>query len=255
MSGTQVVVPFNAAFDADGTANVKQVMQESVAPLAADFEIKISSSLTNDVFKAFNIQEGSADASADIVVGVVAGNASIVKAALSHALRNAVEDGTGKTLKTLLQDYMKNEVETDLQTMGLFNILEAEELINVDISNSVIGTNGSTAMWDDTLATQTASKSNALLNVVATQLPYGQYSDISAGGNLDSAFSTGDSLVFHFTITSKLNVTPVNEDVTGTNSSGIGSAGFSASDAGVAAQAAFDSATHTRTLNVYITKA
>ena len=251
---TTVVVPLTATFTADGTANLKQVMQEEVSPLVADYDIYISASGANDVFKAFSIAEGTSDASADVIVSVVSGNESIVKAALKAALEAAVGGAAassgagGALLKALMQAYVKQQVESDLASSGLFNILEAEELINVDIPNTDIGDAGSVAMWN-VLAAQTPGNNNALLNVIATQLPYEQYADISGGGNLDAAFAVGDKLVFNFTINTTLNVTPEEEDQTGPLAGG-----FSATDAPASAQAAFNSAQKSRTFNLHVTK-
>lgn len=250
---TSVVVPISATFTANGTADLKQVMQEEISPLTADYDLYIDASQANDVFKAFSIAEGTTDASADVVVSVVSANEAIVKAAIKHALENALggagatSSASGQTLKSRMETYVKGAVESDLASTGLFNILEAEELLNVTIPNSDIGTNGSNAMWT-ALAAQTAG--SALLNVIATQLPYSQYSDISGGGNLDSAFSVGDKLVLNFTINTTLTVTPQEQDVTGALSGG-----FTASDASAVAQSAFNSAQKTRTFNLHITKA
>lgn len=241
---TQVVFPVSSAFTANGSANVNQVQQEQLTKLAADYELTISDASANGVFAAFSVADGTNDASADI--SVTYSGAASLKAGLKYALENSTQSGS--SLKTLLQDYMKGVVETDLTTMGLFNILEAELISSVVIENATIGDAGSEAM-DASVAAAGAH----VLDIVATQLPYSQYSDISGGGNLDSAFAVGDSLVFHFTISSKLNVTPVNEDVTSATSY-TGADGGSA-DAGAAAQGAFDSATHTRTINLTITRA
>jgi len=251
---TKVVVPITASFTADGTADLNQVQQESLNPFSANYDLYVSHADANDVFKAFSIAEGTADASSDIVVSVVSGNEAIFKAALKYALESALggagaASGTGGSLlKSLMQTYVKGEVEGDLSSTGLYNILEAESLLNVDISNSVIGTNGSTAMWTE-LTDEVASNSNAMLNCIATQLPYASYVDISNGGNLDSAFAVGDSIVFHFTMNTALDVNPVNEDVTGPITGGT------LTSAGAAAEANFTSATKSRTLNLHIIKA
>lgn len=251
MSGTQVVCPIAAAFMADGTANLNQVMQETVDPYTANFDLYLSHASANNVFKAFSVADGVSDASADIVVTVATGVDADVKAALKYALENALggagaTDGTGgDILKLLMEAAVKGDVEAELSNTGLFNILEAESLLNVDISNSLIGTAGSEAMW---AALEEASPapglSNPMLNVIATQLPYNQYVSIDNGGNLDDAFVVGDTLVFHFTIQTKLAITAVNQDVTGAQGS----------DAGVPAQGAFESNTHSRTFNLHITK-
>lgn len=254
---SSVIVPLSATFTADGTANLKQVQQEAVAALSADYDLYISDAAANDVFKAFEIAEGTADASADVIVSVVAGNEAIVKAALKAALEaalggaSATSGAGGALLKTRMESYVKQQVETDLASSGLFNILEAEALLDVAIPNADIGTNGSVAMWT-ALATQTPGIGNAILNCIATQLPYGQYNDISGGGNLNSAFAVGDKLVFNFTINTTLAVTPQNQDVTG---SGDVATGFVTSSAGAAAQSAFNSAQKSRTFNLHITKA
>jgi hypothetical protein len=245
---TRVVVPITASFTANGTADLNQVQQESLDPFTANYDLFVSNASANDVFKAFSIADGDVDASSDIVVSVVAINEGIVKDALKYALEHATDVSGSSLLKTLMEAYVKTEVENDLSTTGLYNILEAESLLNVDISNSVIGTNGANAMWTE-LAEEVASKSNAMLNCIATQLPYDNYVDISNGGNLDSAFGIGDSIVFHFTINTALDVTPVNEDVTGAITGGT------LTSAGAFAESIFTSATKTRTLNLHITKA
>jgi len=252
---TTVVVPLTATFSADGTANLKQVMQEEVTPLSANYDLYISDASANDVFKAFSIDEGVSDPSADVSVSVVSANEAIVKAALKVALEQALGGASagsgagGDLLKTLMQGYVKVQVESDLASSGLFNIMEAEELINVNIANTDIGSNGSDAMWT-VLAGQTPGTNNALLNVIATQLPYEQYADISNGGNLDSAFAVGDKLVFNFTINTVLAVTPEEQDQTGALSGG-----FTATDAAATAQPAFNAAQKSRTFNLHITKA
>lgn len=248
---TSVVCPITATFTADGAANLKQVQQEQIAALTSDFDLYVSDGSANDVFKAFAIAEGVSDPSADIVVSVVSGNETIVKAALDYALQNALGGAgatsattpeAGKTLKLRMQTYVKAQVEADLSSTGLFNILEAEELLDVNIPNADIGSNGSTEMW---LALAGTTPGSPLLNVIATQLPYAQYADISGGGNLDAAFEAGDKLVFHFTINTTLAITPVNQDVT----SAIGTS------AGASAQALFNSNQKNRTFNLHITKA
>jgi hypothetical protein len=244
MPGTQVVFPVSSAFNANGTADVNQVQQEVLTKLAANWELDISGASANAVFEAFSVAEGTSNSSADI--SVTYADAAKLKSGLKYALENATDSGSA-TLKTLLEAYVKGEVENDLTSMGLYNILEAELLTSVVIPNSTIGDNGSDAM-DGSVAAAGAHT----LDIVATQLPYSQYADISGGGNLNSAFAVGDSLVFHFTISSKLTVTPVNEDVTSA-ASYTGADGASAS-AGASAQGAFDSATHTRTINLTIYK-
>lgn len=261
---TTVVVPMTATFTADGTANLKQVQQEAISPLDADFDLYISHANANDVFKAFLIGEGSSDVSADVIVSVDSSGAAIVKAALKYALENALggadatSDASGETLKSRMETYVKAQVENDLSSTGLFNILEAEELLAVTIPNADIGDNGSAAMWS-ALAAQTASKNNALLNCIATQLPYLQYVDISSGGNLNAAFAVGDKLVFNFTINTTLEVTPQEQDVTATPAGAAtgavdASGNFVASPTG-SARPAFDSAQKTRTFNIHIIKA
>ena len=240
-----VIVPLAMEFTANGAANVQQTQQESLNPYTADFAISIGNTSTNDVFTAFEIEEGAQDASADIVVSTVAGNEAVVKAALSHALQNA-QSGASKTLKTLMEEYVQAEVEADLATTGLFNILEAERLTAVDIPNATIGTNGSNAAWT-ALANADGTQ---FLQLIATQLPYAQYEDISDGGNLDAAFAIGDSLVFHFTVNTKLTITPVFGDVTESVANGtLGDAAPVGS-----AEGPFDSATKSRTVNLTITK-
>ena len=255
---TAVIVPLSATFTANGTANLKQVQQEEVTALAADYDLYISDAAANDVFKAFSIAEGTSDASADVIVSVVAAGENAVKAALKAALEaaaggyQATSGAGGSTLKARMEAYVKQQVETDLASSGLFNILEAEALLDVDISNGAIGTNGSAAMWT-ALAAQTSGIGNAILNCIATQLPYAQYNDISGGGNLDAAFAVGDKLVFNFTINTTLAVTPQNQDVTG---AGEVATGFATGPvAGANAQAAFNSAQKSRTFNLHITKA
>jgi len=242
---TEVVFPISTSFDADGTANVSQVDQEVLTKLPADFELSVSGASANPVFEAFAVAEGTSNTSADI--SVTYDDSAKLKAGLKYALENAV-NSDNESLKTLLEAYVKEQVESDLTSMGLYNILEAELLTSVAIPNATIGNNGSDAM-DASIDAAGAGT----LDIVATQLPYSQYSDISGGGNLNSAFAVGDSLVFHFTISSKLQVTPVNEDVTDA-ASYTGATGPSAS-AGAAAQGSFPSATHTRTVNLTITKA
>lgn len=252
---TTVVVPITASFTANGTADLNQVQQESLSPFTADYDLYISNSNANDVFKAFSIAEGTADASADVIVSVVSANQTIVKAAIDYALQNALGGANagsgagGSTLQTLMQSYVKGEVESDLATTGLYNILEAESLLNVSISNATIGSAGSTAMWDE-LASQTAGNSNAMLNCIATQLPYDQYVDISNGGNLDSAFAVGDTIIFHFTINTDLDVTPQLQDVTSTI---VPPAPADLTATG-SAQGVFTSASKSRTFNLRITK-
>ena len=243
MPATAVVFPLPATFTADGTANVNQTRQEQLSAPAADYTIAISDVEANDVFKAFSVAEATSDSSADIVVSYVSGNATIVKAALKYALENGTQSSS--SLKSLMESYMTSQVATDLSSLGLYNILEAEAVSGVSISNATIGTHGSEAMAT-VLAGQVASKNNANLNIVAAQLPYASYSGIPTGGNLDSAFAVGDSLSFHFTFNSTLAVTPVNQSI----ASVTGSA-----SAAAAAQAAFNSNQHSRTLNLVITKA
>lgn len=240
----KVVFPLNASFEANGTADLKQVMQETVTEQTADYDLYIGDSSTNAVFTAFVLAEGGVDSSADIAV--TSTNAATVTAAIKYALENALGGASatsgagGETLKALLEAYMKSQVEADLSSTGLFNILEAEELLNVVIPNATIGDNGSAAMWTSIDTAPAAVKA-----VMATQLPYARFSSIPDGGNLNDAFAAGDEMVLQFTVSSKLTVTPQNEDVT---------AGQGA-DAGVAAQAAFDSSVKTRTVNIHITKA
>ena len=240
----KVVFPLTASFDANGTAALNQVMQETVTEQTANYDLFINDSSTNALFTAFVIAEGGADSSADIVV--TAANEAAVTAAIKHALENALggasatSAASGEILKALLQTYMKTQVEADLSTSGLLNILEAEDLLSVLIPNAAIGDNGSSAMW-----TAISSAPAAVMAVVATQLPYARYSTIADGGNLDAAFQAGDELVLQFTVSSKLTVTPQKEDVTGAEGA----------DAGVAAQAAFDSSVKTRTVNIHVTKA
>jgi len=244
MPGTQVVFPLGATFSTtDGTANVNQTRQEQLSAPAADYTISVSHATANDVFKAFSVAEATSDGSADVVVSYVSGNAAIVKAALAYALENGTQSGS--SLQTLMQTYMTTQVGADLSSLGLYNILEAEAVSAVSIPNATIGTQGSNAM-EAVLAGETASKTNDNLNIVAAQLPYSQYSGIAAGGNLDSAFAVGDSLLFHFTFNCTLTVTPVNESIASVTGS---------SSAGANAQASFASNQHSRTLNLIITKA
>lgn len=239
-----VVFPITANFDADGTADLKQVMQEKVDIVAADYDLFIGDASSNALFTAFAIAEGTSDGSADVVVTTV--NEAAVKEAIKYALQNALggagatSAASGETLKTLMQAYVKTQVEADLATSGLLNILEAEELLNVDISNAVIGSNGSAAMWG-----AINSASAAVKAVMATQLPYEKYASIPDGGNLDAAFEAGDKMVLRFQLSSKLTVKPQKEDVTGAEGA----------DANVAAQPAFDSTVKSRTLNIHFTKA
>jgi hypothetical protein len=242
---TDVVVPITATFNVDTSANLYQVEQETVTPLAADFNVSYTDDASNNVFRIFSIAEGVSDASADIVVSVATANETIFKTALGAALKGA-KDGGAITLTSLFRDAVKSDVETDLTTMGLFNILEAEALSDMDISEEQFGTNGANAMYT---ALTDPAPAQALLNLVATQLPYGQYEDISAGGNLHDAFISGDSLTFHFTITSTPVITVINEDVTGDASGGfvVGSAGVAPQSLGIATQ-------RSRTANVKVIK-
>jgi hypothetical protein len=267
---SQVVVPFQTSFTADGTANVNQVMQETVQPFSVNFHIYIEDISSSNAFKMFKIEEGLSDTSADIVViqDDSPGNALAVKNALKWALENAKggalattfadASANGFLLKDLLEDALDADVAADLSGAALFDILEAEGLINVDVPNDSIGTNGSVATWDrmgEESDGRTAANPNPLLNLVATQLPYGQYSDISEGGNLDSAFAIGDVIVYSFKVNSTLTITPVNQDVTGSNT-GVtsGTLPVDVSGAGVAAQGGFNSNEHSYTFNLYIKK-
>ena len=240
MPGTEVVWPLSATMTADGTADLNQVEQQSVSKAAADWELSISHASANDLFRAFAIAEGTANSSADIVVNYVSANDAATKAAIKYALENAV-DGSSNALKKLMQDYVKGEVEADLSTSGLFNILEAEALINVDISNNALGDSGKIAM----AASLSGVGSQNARNVVATQLPYAQYTSIQDGGNLDNAFAAGDKMVLHFVVESVLTVTPLNEFKA---TSYTGSAGH-------AAEGAFPAAKKSRTINLTVTKA
>lgn len=236
---SSVIWPLNATMTADGTAELNQVEQQTVTPLSADWELSISHASANALFAAFAIAEGTPNDSADIVVSYVSANDAATKAAIKYALEHAA-DASSNALKKLMEDYVKEQVELDLSTSGLYNILEAEALISVDISNNALGTSGGDAM---ATVMAGAGAQNAR-NVVATQLPYAQYSSIQDGGNLNSAFAVGDSLVLNFTVESVLAITPLNEFKATSYS---GSAGHSA-------EAAFNSAKKSRTINLTVTK-
>jgi hypothetical protein len=265
---SQVVVPFQTTFTANGTANVNQVEQETVQPFPVDFHIYIGDISSSNAFKMFKIEEGTEDDSADIVVlqDDSSGNALAVKAALKWALEHAkgftsqdtFENAElyGVPLKNLLEDVLDTDVAADLSGADLFDILEAEGLTGVDVPNDTIGTNGSDATWDrmaEESVDRNASNPNPLLNLVATQLPYAQYSDISEGGNLDSAFAIGDVIVYSFKVNSTLTISPVNEDVTGDNSDPTLPVSVTAT--GTSANGAFSSNEHSYTFNLYIKKA
>jgi hypothetical protein len=242
---TDVVVPITATFDVSTSANLYQVEQETVSPLDADFNVSYTDDASNNVFRIFDISDGVSDVSADIVVSIATENEAIFKTALAAALKGA-KDGIELKLPDLFRDAVKADVTADLTTMGLFNILEAEELSDMDISEEQFGTNGANAMYT---ALTDPAPAQALLNLVATQLPYGQYEDISAGGNLEPAFIPGDSLTFHFTITSTPVITVLNEDVTGdaSNNFVVGSAGVAPQTLGITTQ-------RSRTANVKVFK-
>jgi hypothetical protein len=225
--------------DANGTADLNQVEQQTVSPLSADWELSISHASANALFAAFAIVDGSANSVADIVVNYVSANDAATKAAIKYALENAT-DASSNGLKKLMEDYVKEQVELDLSTSGLYNILEAEALINVNIPNAALGTSGGDAM----AAVMSGAGAQDARNVVATQLPYDQYSGIQDGGNLDSAFAAGDKMVLNFTVESVLAITPLNE---------FKATGYTDS-AGAAAQAAFNAAKKSRTINLTVTK-
>jgi len=237
---SQVVFVAPAAMTANGTADLNQVERRALGKLSADYELSITAAAADDVFKAFLVAEGTSDSSADLVVNHASANEAIVKAALDHILQNAT-DAESLKLSDLMEAYVKTQVEGDLSTTGLLNILEAEMLINVVIPDATVGAAGKDAMWGEF-----ASGSNAMARAaIATQLPYDQYSGIPDGGNLNSAFAAGDSLVLNFVVTSRLDVNPVNE---WSHPAGSGSGAVDA------AQGNFNSGNKSRTFNITITK-
>ena len=240
MSGTTVYWPLNATMEANGTADLHQVEQQTVSPLSADWNLSIEHASANALFAAFAIAEGTPNSSADIVVSYVSANDAATKAAIKYALENATDASTN-ALKKLMQDYVKEQVELDLSGSGLYNILEAEALVNVDISNNALGDSGKNAM----ATVMSGAGAQDARNVVATQLPYAQYSGIQNGGNLDSAFVVGDEMVLNFTVESVLAITPVNE---------FKATGY-ADSASASAQAAFNAAKKSRTINLTVKKA
>lgn len=270
---SEVVFPLTAAFTADGTAKLRQVQQEVVAVQAADYNLFISDASANDIFKAFRIREGVANDSADIVVDVI--DQAATTAAISHALKNALggESATfvndavpnGEQIKLLLESYMSTEVGKDLSSNGIFDIMEAEALFAVDISEGLIAHEGSTKMWNVLNGAPQAIK-----NVIATQLPYSKYSTIDVSGNLDEAFAVGDTFVLRFQVSSKLAISPeledVTDDITAAAPYPVDSTGVPDADATPAPGAvpqyptgssapSFDSLTKVRTFNIYFKKA
>jgi len=225
----QIVYPYSATFNADCTAEVGQAQQVSLSKLTADHALEFTSSV---IFDAFTIAEGTSDICGDYVVSY-SGGASALKTALMGAT-----NGSSETLEQILVRLLTTEVATDLITLGLHNIVEAEELMDVQVDNDALGDNGSGAM--------DAVLSSNDVNIVAGQIPYARFANHPAGGcNLNAILESGDSIVFNFTVNSKLSVTPVLQTVVAaTGATNTGSA-----------EAAFDSNTKSRTVNLTIYKA
>lgn len=225
----QIVYPYSADFDADGTANVAQAQQVSLSKLAADHELSFTSS---SIFDAFTVADGATDASGEYVV-TYSGGAGALKTALEGA-----QSGANETLQQILQRLLKTEVEGDLSTTGLFNIFEAEELTDVTVPNSAIGDAGSAAM--------DAVLSESDVNIVVAQIPYARLTEVNQnGGNLNTILVSGDSIVFNFTVRSNLVVQPVLHNYDSTTGA----------TAGGSAEASFTSAEKSRTVNLTIFKA
>jgi len=217
----EVVWPLTADFNAAATANMNQVQTETVSRIDANWDLSISTAAAAAVFGAFTLTEGVSDTSADIVV-TYADTASVFTNAVKAALENAVsvaEGGTdahagGMTLHALMLAAIRVQNETNLASGGLFDIMEAEVLGPVTLSNDAIGTDGAAAA-----AARFAGASQPILNLIGTQLPYDRYGPAPGQGpkNMSTVFKAGDSLTLRFQVTSSLAITPVFEDVTGAN--------------------------------------
>jgi hypothetical protein len=208
-----------ASFEVSGTGTVRQVAQQTVLARDADYTLFIEDASANDVFKAFDVSEGEANANAsaeDIVVNAVSGNEGLVKDALNWILRYAITTSASgaeaadlsKNLIELMTKDIKDSAVATLTGNGLYDILEAEELLDVSIDVSGAIENGKDAMWD----AMSAGTSAAARLLIAKQLPYENFLDISYGGNLDGAFKAGDSLTLYFNVNSHtFQITPVFE--------------------------------------------
>jgi hypothetical protein len=241
MPAVSLVVPINASFTTNGTANVAQIQQESISAQVADIEVEVSHATSDAIFSAFTITDtDSESATASFSVAYAS-----AKAAIKYALANAKIGGAGDSLPELLNAYMKTTVESDLTSQGLYNIVEASLLsaVTLGVTEDAVEEAGATQMDADL----TSANGGDLLRKVFTQLPYEEYRDASGGGKtLDDILAVGDSLVFQFTFNSTLTVQPVLQSASAVTDP--------AATAVEAVQPSFNTGAKSRKINVTIKK-
>ena len=227
-------IPFVAALQSDGTANL-QTVQAATYAFAAAANVVLSGVLSAGIINAFAIShEDSSDSTVSLKVDMV--NQAAFREALAAAMAAAtistsdsaihvkykdVASGEGGGVGNSLANYIKAAIHTDviaaLDNNSIAAELEASDVGAVSLTQFAEDCSGAAhAMWTglDNLA-------DDLRVVVATQVDNARY---TANGPAEGftptlPLNSGDKMVFRFNLNSNLAISEDAQDIT--NGTGV----------------------------------
>lgn len=233
MANATVNVPFVAAFNGTGAAQLETVKQETFT-FTDSAHVILNGTLTQDIIDGFILSQEASGSTVKLDVAMATGAAKTAfEAGLKAALKNAtiaseanplsgvytITVGSDKLEQYLVQ-YSRSEIDADLATNTISAALEASAVKNLAYANhdseceSAAG-----AMWSGL-----EGLSADIRRLVATQLPKGNFPVENFSPALP--IMNGDKMVFRFNATLNVGVTEDARDLGASpdTETGVGSA-------------------------------
>lgn len=197
--------PVPVSVNADGTAKLELITLEGVVITGSEETFAIELSLSDPVFSAFSVADGSADASANPIVSLT--NPDAFGDALGSAAAAAMKGA--ESLPAWLLAFAKTSIEGALNANGMSDTAEAEEIHALEHAGfEVDAQTGSKAMA--AVLAANADKRNVLL----TQFPPTRF-DASDAAIVVLPYQVGDKFVVQFVITQAIDLSSTQIDITG----------------------------------------
>lgn len=222
-----VNIPFVAALQSDGAANLQTVQQDTYTLGVPD--VILFGDLSSNILNAFLIAHEDASDSA-VALSVTMQNKEAFVAALAAAMQAATistadaaihskysgasaVQGAGTGTGLSLENYIKAAIHTDV-IVALNNNTIAAELEASDVQAITLGTYAAdcsaaaAAMWDGL-----DGITDSLRRVIATQVGNTRFTDASEGFTSTLPLVSGDSMTFQFNLNSNLTISEDVQDV------------------------------------------
>jgi hypothetical protein len=228
MSGANINVPFVAAMDASGNAQLETVKQETFNFTGAA-DATFTGVLTPEIISAFTLSQEASGSTVELNVAV-----ANLSGALTTAL-GAVRDN-GVSITQYLTSWAQDQIDADLASNTIGAGVEASSVKNLVLE---VDASGAGIAMEDGITGLSA----AVRRLIATQLPSSRFPETFSSA---LPVATGDSMTFRFIASSTVIVNQDAQDLGGAADGATAGAG-----PGVGSGYGIDS----RTIDVVLTKA